>query len=174
KFIETDRKSAFSHVDAIANFTKIEWIFLIALLITRIIKAHQNSLVRQLRFQHSSASKSDAHRQGLLIHLKDGNVLEFITVFLSDINFAARKFVDYLIAAEKRHWISGCEIVETGAQFFLRCWGHLHIEPQANGGASEGDKGKRNANARHTYAVGTERDYLVICRQSSENQESRG
>src|SRR5437016_10604396 len=110
----------------------------------------------------------------MLIHFKDGNVLEFIAIFLSDINFATRKFVDHLIAAEKRHRISGCEIVEAGAQFFLRRGSDLYIEPQATGGADESDKGKRDANARHTDAVGAERDEFVIGRQSSENQQDRG
>src|SRR5437764_1504713 len=70
----------------------------------------------------------------------------------------ALQLVDRLMAAEKRHRISGCEIVETGAQFFLCCRGHLHIKPQANGGADESNKGQRNANARYTHAVGTECD----------------
>src|SRR6267378_7224028 len=106
----------------------------------------------------------------MLIHFKNRNILEFIAVFLSDINFTARKFVDHLIAAEKRHRISGGEIVETGTQFFLRRGSDLHIEPQANGGADEGDTGERNAHTRHTYTVGAERDELVIGRQASENQ----
>ena len=174
KLVETDWKSSLSHADAISNFAKIEWIFFVALLITRVVKAHQNPLVRQIRLQHSSAGKGHPHRQRLLIHFKNRNVLEFIAVFLSDINFTARKFVDHLIAAEKRHRISSCEIVETGTQFFLRRGSDLHIEPQANGGADKSDKGERDANARHTHAIGAKRDELVIGRQASENQQDRG
>src|SRR6266513_984047 len=62
KFVEADRKSALSHVDAVVNFTKIARSFLVALLITRVVKAHQDALIRQIRLQHSSARKGDPHR----------------------------------------------------------------------------------------------------------------
>src|SRR5207237_3866839 len=139
KLVETNWKSSLSHADAISNFAKIEWIFFVALLITRVVKAHQNPLVRQIRLQHSSAGKGHPQRQRLLIHFKNRNVLELIAIFFSDINFTARKFVDHLIAAEKRHRITSCYFVETGPQIFLRHAHHLRIHPQAKGGPDESD-----------------------------------
>ena len=50
----------------------------------------------------------------------------------------------------------------------------LHIEPQDNGGADKSDKGERDANARHTHAIGAKRDQLVIGRKPPENEQDRG
>jgi hypothetical protein len=122
-------------------FAKIEWIFFVALLITRVVKAHQNPLVWQIRFQHSRAGKGHPHRQRLLIHFKNRNILEFIAVFLSDINLRPgnRRSLDRCRKAPSDFWLRDRRDWNA---VFPAPRGDLHIQPQANGGADESDKGK--------------------------------
>ena len=62
---------------------------------------HQNSLVRQIGFQHSSPRESNSNWQRLFVHLKNGDVLEFVALLLSNVNLATGEFVNDLITAEK-------------------------------------------------------------------------
>ncbi len=48
ELVQTDRQRAFRHVDAVADSPKIGRVFFIALLITRVIKMHEDALVFQV------------------------------------------------------------------------------------------------------------------------------
>ncbi len=114
---------------------------------------HKDALVRQIGLEHAGARVGHLHRHGVGAHFKNNDVLELVSFFLADVNFASGKFVDHLVAAKKRHRIARGQIKNRAAQFFLRGRSHLDVEPQANRGADERDRDKWNANARNTHAV---------------------
>src|SRR4030095_15905121 len=110
----------------------------------------------------------------MFIHLEDDDVLQLVAFLLSDVNFAPRKLVDYLVAPEKRDRVLRRQIEDAAAQFFLRSRGHIDVQPEANRGANDGEQGKRNAAPRHAHAVGAEGDQLVIRGEPAKDEENRG
>ena len=82
------------------NLAQIQRIFFIPLRIARVIKVHQDAFVGQVSFQHTGAGERDAHRHCVFIHLKDGDVLEFVTFLFADVNFSPGKLINYLVASE--------------------------------------------------------------------------
>ena len=94
--------------------------------------------------------------------------------FLPDVNFAARKLIDHLVAAEKRHRVAGCEIENRAPQFLLGRGRDLHVEPKTNDGANRSDDRERNADARDADAVRAERDQFVVGGEAAEDEQDRG
>src|SRR5436190_2785895 len=174
QLFEADRQRAFHHVDAVADFVKVEWVFRVPLLVTSPIEMHQDLFVRQIRFEHTGARVRDLLGQRLLVHLEYGNVLEFVPFFFADINPPTGKLIDDLIAAKKRHRISRGEIKNGAAQSLLRGGRNLHIEPKTNRRARKRDASKRNRYARDADPVGAQRNQFVVRGQPSENEKDRG
>src|SRR6476660_6731121 len=162
QLFETDRQRAFHHVDAVVDLVEVEWIFRVALLVTRAIQMHQELFVRQIRFEHTGTRVCDLHGERLLVHLEYGNVLEFVSFLFADINPPAGKLIDDLIAAKKRHRIPRGEIENGTAQSLLRGRRDLHIEPKTNYRANKRYASQRNRHARNAYAVGAQRDQFVV------------
>src|SRR6476659_325485 len=173
ELFEADRQRAFHHVDAVVDLVQVEWVFRVALLVTRPIQMHQDLFVGQIRLEHTGARVGDLHGQRFLVHLEYGNVFELVPFLFADINPAAGKLIDDLIAAKKRHWITRGEIKNGAAQSLLRSRRNLHIEPKTNRSANNRDTSKRNRHKRHAYAIGAQRDQFVVGGQPSENEKDR-
>ncbi len=94
--------------------------------------------------------------------------------FLADINLAARKLIDHLVAPEKRHRVASREIENRAPQFLLRRGRDLHIEPERDEGADRSHDRERNADARDADAVRAERDQFVVRREAAENEQDGG
>src|SRR6266436_3291647 len=102
------------HADAVLDFAEIGWVVLIALLVTRVVEMHEDAFVIEIGLEHSGPRECHSHRHRLLIELEDGDVLELVAFFFTDVNFSSWKLVDYLVTAEKRHRIARGQ-VENGA-----------------------------------------------------------
>ena len=173
QLFEADRQRAFHHVDAVVDLVEVERVFRVALLVTSPIQMHQDLFVRQIRFEHTGARVRDLHGQRLLVHLEHGNVLKFVPFLFADINPAAGKLIDDLIAAKKRHRIPRGEIKNGTAQSLLRGRRNLHIEPETNRRANNRDASKRNRHARDAHAVGAQRDQFVVRGEPSVHEQDR-
>ena len=134
---------------------------------------HQDLFVRQIRFEHTGTRVCDLHWQRLLVHLEHGNVLEFVPLLFADINPAAGKLIDDLIAAKKRHGIPRGEIKNGAAQSLLRGRRNLHIEPETNRRATNRYASKRKRHTRDAHAVSAQRDQFVIRGEPSVHQQDR-
>src|SRR5450755_2912385 len=110
KFLEANRQRPFLHIYSIANTPEIERIVLIALLITRIVKMHQNAFVLQVGLEPPTARVSHFYGQRVFVHFENHDVFEIVPLLLTNVNFSAGKFVDYLVAPEKCHRIACCQV----------------------------------------------------------------
>src|SRR5215211_5364737 len=173
QLFEADRQRAFHHVDAVADLVEVERVFRVALLVTSPIQMHQELFVRQIRLEHTGTRVRDLHRQRLVVHFEHGNVLKLIAFLFADVNPAAGKLIDNLIAAKKRHGIPRGEIKNGAAQSLLRGRRNLHIEPETNRGANKRYASKRNRHARDAHAVSAQRDQLVVRGQPPVNEKDR-
>src|SRR6266496_4222814 len=173
KLLEADRQCAFHHIDSVAYLSQVGRVLWVALLITRLIQVHQDLLVCQVGFEHAGARVSHLHRHGVLVQLEYGDVLELVTLFFPNIDFAPGKLIDHLIAAKERHWIARGEIENGAAQFFLCCRRDLHIEPETHHSARQGDAPKRKTHAWNTDAVRAQRDQFVVRRKAPKHEQNR-
>src|SRR5262249_29826293 len=96
-----------------------------------------------------------------------------VPFLLANVNPAAGKLIDNLIASKKRHGISRGEIKNRTAQSLLGGRRNLHIEPETNRRAANRDASKRNGDARYTHTVCAQRDQFVVGGKSSENEKDR-
>ena len=134
---------------------------------------HENLFVRQICFQHASMRVSHLYRQRILVQLEHSNVFQLVAFFFAHVNLASGKLVDHLIAPKKGHRIARGQIENSTTQFFLRSGRSLHVKPQTDYGANNGDRAQWNADAGDAHAVGTQRDQFVVCREPSEHEEDR-
>src|ERR1051326_2673364 len=174
KFFETDRQGAFLHINPVANFVQVVRVFLITLLITRIIKMHQDALVWEIGFEAAPAGKGHFHWHRMFVQLEDGDVLELVAFLFADVNFSAGKLIDDLITAKERHRIARGHVEDRAPQLFLRSRRHLDIQPEANCGAGPSDRGERDADPGYAHTVGPKRDQFVIGGESAKNEEGGG
>src|ERR1017187_3878763 len=110
KFLEADRQRPFRHIYSIANSPEIEWILLIALRVTRIVEMHENAFVLQVGLEHAGARVRHFRGQRVFVQLEDDDVFEFVPILLANVNLPTGKFVDDLVAPEKRHRIACCQV----------------------------------------------------------------
>src|SRR5438874_951609 len=108
KLIKADWQCSLRHINAVMNLAEIVGTLFVPLLVTCLIQVHEDSLISQIGLQHSGTGKGHPNGQRRVIHLKDGNVLQSVSFLLADVDFPSRKFIDDLVATEKRHRITGC------------------------------------------------------------------
>ena len=161
QFVETDGESPLHHIDSVAYLSQVGRVLGIALLVTRLVQVHENLLVRQIGFEHARARVRHFYRQRVLVQFEDSDVLELVTFFLSNVNFAPGKLIDHLIAAKKCHRIARSEIEYRASQFFLCCRCNLNVKPETDHSARYCDTPKRNAHAGNAHTVRAERDQLI-------------
>src|ERR1041385_3567842 len=114
---------------------------------------HQNLFVRQVGLQHTGARVRDLHRKRLVIHLKDRDVLELVSLLSTDVNPSAGKLINHLVAAEKRHRISCGEIEDSAPQALLGSRRDLYIEPETNRSCEQRDACQWETDSRHAHAI---------------------
>ena len=91
ELLEADRQRAFRQADPVANLAQIVGILCVALLVTRVVEMQEKALVRQIRLQHPRPRVRHPHRQRMVVHLEDDDVLQLVALLLADVNFAARE-----------------------------------------------------------------------------------
>src|SRR4029079_2681222 len=130
----------------------------------------EEPFIRQIRLQFASARVCYPHRQIVVVHLEDNNVLQLVAIFFADINLPPGKLIDHLVAAEERDRILGREIKDAAPQLFLRGGGDGDVEPETDCGGDDGEKCERQADPRYAHAIGPERNEFVVSRKPAEDE----